>query len=188
VNIIFIERKIKYVYLKVQCSVIYHGSKTVSRYLLHSKVINLLMYIEFDTKFGLPSVMFTNLHHHVSYIYKPTTPLLSPHNYTWLRRFFSSIYGVLGLKYLREDLNIYVWTNLIPFLYAFAKLWKVILALSYSSVHMKLLCSHWKDFHEVLYLSIFLKFVEKMEVTLKSDKNKEYFTRKPTYIYDSLLH
>jgi hypothetical protein len=44
--------------------------------------------------------------------------------------------------------------------------------------------SHWTDFHEISYLSIFRKFVEKVLVSLKSDKNKEYLARRPLYIFD----
>jgi hypothetical protein len=32
--------------------------------------------------------------------------------------------------------------------------------------------SHWADFHEILYLSIFRRSVEKVKVLLKSDKHK----------------
>jgi hypothetical protein len=35
---------------------------------------------------------------------------------------------------------------------------------------MKQLGSHWTDFHEILYLSIFRKSIEKSQVSLKSDK------------------
>ena len=38
--------------------------------------------------------------------------------------------------------------------------------------------SHWTDFHEILYLSIFLKSVEKIQILLKSDKNNGYFSMK----------
>jgi hypothetical protein len=41
------------------------------------------------------------------------------------------------------------------------------------SVRMKHLCFHWKNFHENLYLSVFRKSVEKIQVSLKSDKNKQ---------------
>jgi len=41
---------------------------------------------------------------------------------------------------------------------------------------MKQLGSHWLDFHGMLYLSIFRKYVEKIQVSLKSDKNDGYFT------------
>jgi len=33
------------------------------------------------------------------------------------------------------------------------------------------LASHWTDFHEIWYISIFRKSVEKIEVSFKSDKN-----------------
>jgi maltodextrin utilization protein YvdJ len=33
------------------------------------------------------------------------------------------------------------------------------------------------NFHEVGYLSIFLRYVKKMEVSLKSSKNNGYFTQ-----------
>jgi len=36
---------------------------------------------------------------------------------------------------------------------------------------MEQLGSHWTDFHEILYLSIFGKFVEKIQVSLKCEKN-----------------
>ena len=39
------------------------------------------------------------------------------------------------------------------------------------SVRMEQLGSHWTDFREMLYLSIFRKPVEKIQVSLKSDKN-----------------
>jgi hypothetical protein len=39
------------------------------------------------------------------------------------------------------------------------------------SVRAKQLSSHWMDFHEILYLSIFRKFVEKVQVSLKPDNN-----------------
>jgi hypothetical protein len=51
---------------------------------------------------------------------------------------------------------------------------------------MEHLDSHWMDFHEIWYLSIFLKSVEKTQVSLKSDKNNEYFTWRPTYIYGDI--
>jgi hypothetical protein len=37
---------------------------------------------------------------------------------------------------------------------------------------MAQLGSHWMDFHEIWYLSVFRKYVEKIQVLLKSDKNK----------------
>jgi hypothetical protein len=38
------------------------------------------------------------------------------------------------------------------------------------SVRMKQLGSHWTDLHEIWYLSIFRKTVEKIQVSLKPDK------------------
>jgi len=36
--------------------------------------------------------------------------------------------------------------------------------------------SNRMDFYEIWYLNIFIKCVEKIQVSLKSDKNKGYFT------------
>jgi hypothetical protein len=44
------------------------------------------------------------------------------------------------------------------------------------SVRMKQLASHWTDFHEILYLRMFGKSVDKLQVSLKPDKNNGYFT------------
>jgi hypothetical protein len=49
---------------------------------------------------------------------------------------------------------------------------------------MEQLGSHWTYFHEILYLSIFRKYVEKIKVSLKSDKNNGYHTWRPVYIFD----
>jgi len=65
------------------------------------------------------------------------------------------------------------------FLGTFAKLRKAVASFIISvrpSVRMEQLGSHWTDFHEIQYLSIFRKYVEKIHVSLKSDKNKGYFT------------
>jgi hypothetical protein len=43
------------------------------------------------------------------------------------------------------------------------------------SVRMEQLGSQWTDFHEIWYLSIFQKSVEKIQVSLKSNKKKGYF-------------
>ena len=42
------------------------------------------------------------------------------------------------------------------------------------------------NFHEISYLSIFRKFVEKNQISLKSDKKDGYFTWWCKYIYDYL--
>ena len=48
---------------------------------------------------------------------------------------------------------------------------------------MEQLYSYWTYFHEILHLNIFGKSVEKQQVSLKSDKNNEYTTWRPTYIF-----
>jgi hypothetical protein len=68
----------------------------------------------------------------------------------------------------------------------FAKLRKVTISFI-ASVRMEELSSHWTDFREILYLTIFRKCFEKIEVSLKSDKNKWYFTRRPIYIFYYIL-
>ena len=55
-------------------------------------------------------------------------------------------------------------------------------------IHMKQLGSHWMDFHEILYFEyFFFKYVKKIQVSLKSDNNNGYLTRRPTYIYGNFL-
>jgi len=39
------------------------------------------------------------------------------------------------------------------------------------SVRMEQLGSHWTDFHEIWYLSMIRKTVQKIQVSLKADKN-----------------
>jgi len=41
---------------------------------------------------------------------------------------------------------------------------------------MEQLGSHWTDLHEILYLGILRKPVEKIQVSLKLDNNNVYFT------------
>jgi len=40
---------------------------------------------------------------------------------------------------------------------------------------MKQLDSNWANFHKIVYLSIFKKSVDKIQVSLKSAKNDEYY-------------
>jgi len=52
------------------------------------------------------------------------------------------------------------------------------------SVCLEHLGSHWMDFQEILYMTLFFrKSVEKIQVALQSDKNNGYFTLKPMYIF-----
>ena len=44
------------------------------------------------------------------------------------------------------------------------------------SVRIEQVGLHWTDLQEILYLSIFRKFVEKIQVLLRSNRNNEQFT------------
>ena len=52
------------------------------------------------------------------------------------------------------------------------------------SVRMEQLGFHWMDFHEIWYLGLFRKYVEKILDLLKSDKNNVSSTWKRFHIYD----
>jgi len=56
------------------------------------------------------------------------------------------------------------------------------------SVRMEQLSSCWRDFHEILYLSIFRNFIEKTQDPLTYGKNNGYFTLRPVYIHVTLLN
>jgi hypothetical protein len=49
---------------------------------------------------------------------------------------------------------------------------------------MEQIGSHWTDFHEIWYMSIFRKSAEEIKDLAKYDDNNEYFTWRPTHIYD----
>jgi len=40
-----------------------------------------------------------------------------------------------------------------------------------------------RGFYEIQYLSVFRKSVEKIQISLKSDKNNGHFTRRPIHIF-----
>jgi len=62
-----------------------------------------------------------------------------------------------------------------------------LLAISFVlSVRKEQLGSHWTDFHEVSYFSIFLKSAEIFKVSLKSEKNNRYCTWMYLYINDNI--
>ena len=42
------------------------------------------------------------------------------------------------------------------------------------------------DFHEIWYMNVFRKSVQKIQVSFKSDKNNGYFTWRPVRIYDRI--
>jgi hypothetical protein len=54
------------------------------------------------------------------------------------------------------------------------------------SVRMEQLGSHWTDFDETLYFRRFGKSVQKIQVSLKFDKNNGYFTRRRFDIFDDI--
>jgi hypothetical protein len=54
------------------------------------------------------------------------------------------------------------------------------------SVRLEQLGSDWAGFHEIWYLTILRKYVEKFLFSLKSDKNNGYFTWRPMCIYDNI--
>jgi hypothetical protein len=51
---------------------------------------------------------------------------------------------------------------------------------------MEQLGSHWTDFHEILYLIIFRKSVEKIQIAEKSNNNNGYVTLGPMYVFDHI--
>jgi hypothetical protein len=51
------------------------------------------------------------------------------------------------------------------------------------SVRLSAVGSHWTDFHDIWYFSIFRKSVEKIQILLKSDKNNRHYTWRPVYIF-----
>jgi hypothetical protein len=80
--------------------------------------------------------------------------------------------------------------QIVKFLRAFAELQKDTLNFVmgvFLSVRLEQLVSPWTDFHKILHISIFRKSAEETRVSLYSDKNNSYFTRRPTYIYDKYL-
>jgi hypothetical protein len=52
-----------------------------------------------------------------------------------------------------------------------------------SSLRMEKTRSHWTDCREIMYLSIFWKSVQKIQVSLKSDKNNSYVTWRSIYSF-----
>jgi len=47
--------------------------------------------------------------------------------------------------------------------------------------------SHWTDFHEIWDFSIFRKYFENIQISLKSGKNSGYFTWRPTQSFGHIL-
>ena len=63
---------------------------------------------------------------------------------------------------------------------------KRLLASSCPSVRIKHLGSHWTDFDDIWYLRFFRKYVDTIKVSLKSNNNSEFFTRRCFHIYDNI--
>ena len=57
----------------------------------------------------------------------------------------------------------------------FAKLQQATISLVLS-FRIEQLCCHWKDVNEIWYLNVYLKSIEKIQVSLKTGKNNGYYT------------
>jgi hypothetical protein len=55
--------------------------------------------------------------------------------------------------------------------------WRFHIIASFLFLPMEQLGSHWMDFYEIWYSTTFRKYVEKIQVLLKSDKSNGYFTQ-----------
>ena len=53
-------------------------------------------------------------------------------------------------------------------------------------VRMEQLGSHWTEFDEIWYFTVFLESVDKTQVSLKSNKNNGYFTWRRFHIYNNI--
>ena len=80
---------------------------------------------------------------------------------------------------------------------AFVKVWKATISLVMSfcqsvcpsvcvCVRMELFGSHWTDFREIWNLRIFRKSVDRVQVSLKSDKNNGHCIWRPTQTFDNI--
>ena len=56
----------------------------------------------------------------------------------------------------------------------------------YLFVRMKQLSSHWRDFYEILYWTIFRKSVKKIQISLKYQKKNGHYTWTSMSIYDNM--
>jgi hypothetical protein len=79
--------------------------------------------------------------------------------------------------FLDTLLNIEKLLRCDTFLGAFAKLRKATISFVMSvrlSNRMEIFGSHWKGFHDIWHKNVFQKSIEKIQVSLKSDKNNSY--------------
>jgi hypothetical protein len=76
------------------------------------------------------------------------------------------------------------WSRVsLSFFYAFAKLRKATVCLSFRIDHLG---SHWMDFHEIWLWLFFENLPKNIQVWLKSDKNNGHFTWRPLQICDNI--
>jgi hypothetical protein len=97
-----------------------------------------------------------------------------------------SVTVLLGLLYKNQfycKLSSLSCCRLYKFYGKFAKLRNVIISLVIS-IRMERLGFHRTVFRVIWFLNIFRKSVEKIQLSLKSDKNNWYYTWRPMYIYD----
>jgi flagellar biosynthesis protein FliQ len=77
---------------------------------------------------------------------------------------------------------------------ALTELWKMTISFIMSACCLSVrvfisgeqLGSHWMDFCEIRYLSIFKKIYEEFQVLLKSDKNNGYCAWRAMYVFDHI--
>ena len=145
----------------------------------------------------LPYLRFQDLN-----MFRPPTQCLPSKIPYWnftVVRFAPSLYVSwrLTLHHLIA-LSVYVYIQSVSFLGALAKLWKMsisfIMSVSLSSC-LPLSLSTWnklaptrKIFMEFDTGIFFWKFLEKIQVSIKSDKNKVYIVRRPMYRCVDILH
>ena len=164
----------------------------------HSKNwIFFLWVFRFSPVSTIPSVLHT--HHKDRWAQPgnlPQSSALLQIGVRWIQRYcsFSPFKGYDALVFSVCWVSLCVWAVGLTetsntFLGAFAKLHKATISFVMSvcsSVRIEQLGSHWTDFHEIWYMSIFRKSVEKIQVSLRSDKNSGYFIRSPIHIFDNI--
>ena len=64
--------------------------------------------------------------------------------------------------------------------------YRIDICVHYWFLRMEQLGSYRNDFNEISYKSILRKSIEKIQVTLKSDKNNRHITWRPIYIFDHI--
>ena len=104
--------------------------------------------------------------------------------------YYIAILMAIGYR-TNGQLNVWgsLWLSETQFLGDFAKLPKgtisfIICLSALLFVRIEQVGSHQKDFHETRNLITFRKYVEKIQVLLKSEKKNGYFTYRPMHIYD----